>query len=444
MKNIININKIVIGMLMIPVMLLSTASVVSAGGSLQKTYSNYGSKSRVKTYSNYGSKSRAKSYSSYGHKTKTKSYSNYGSKSKTKTYSNYGSSKSLGKTYSNYGSTTRAKSYSNYGSSKPKVKTYSNYGHKTKTKSKYINYGSKTKTKTYSNYGYKTKAKTYSNYGSKTKTKTYSKYGKFVPSKVVYDYDDHSTSVTYNTPVVIDYNEPPTYNPPVYEPPVYNPPVYEPPVIVYPPAPTYPTATPINIVNNNVNNNVNTNTVTPAPVAVTPVYPVYHPPTTVSTPQCSMYATPSRYNGAKVTLSWATSLGDTTDVYCTGGVLGNSRVSAIGTRSIYPQSNTTCYAIVRDTSTGASKTCNVYIPVQNKQIYTPTYTNPTVTLTSSVVPTYKTVTLSDAPYTGFDDPIWLALYAVLALSALYALYAQGGNILTILGLDSRRRRLYRV
>ncbi len=266
---------------------------------------------------------------------------------------------------------------------------------------------------------------TSSDWGTYDTTQTFTATSSFIPTSVVV-----SRPPTYNPPT---YN-PPTYNPPTYNPPTYNPPTYPQPPIYYPPVyypPVQPPAqTPINIVNNNVNNNVNTNTVT-TPAPVTTYVPVYTPPVVVpqipTSPQCAISATASSYKGAKVTLSWATSLGNTTDVYCTGGALGSTRVGAISTKAIYPWSSTTCSVVVRDANTGASKTCQVYIPVQRETItyVQPTY-NPSVTAVASVIIptyTYKSVTLGNVPYTGFDDPLWVFTYLALIVSAGYALYA---------------------
>ncbi len=233
---------------------------------------------------------------------------------------------------------------------------------------------------------------------------------------------------------------------PVYIPtPISTPaPKPQPPIVINTPTPAPVASAPITITNNNVNNNVNNNT--PAPV-YTP--PVVAPKPVTPAPQCAIYATASEYQGAKVTLSWATEFGDSTEIYCTKGVLGNKRVSPIDTQVIYPWESTTCYAVVKNSSTGASKTCSVYIPVEKPKptyvppvvkptytppvvvqqpVYTPptpTYTPPTVTLASTIVPTYesRTVLLSETPYTGFDDPIWIFTYIALIISAGYALYA---------------------
>ncbi len=219
---------------------------------------------------------------------------------------------------------------------------------------------------------------------------------------------------------------------------------------VYVPVPQQTASQPINIVNNNVNTNVNTNTAPVAPVYQAPVY--VHPAPAPTTPQCAIYATASKYQGGKVTLSWATEYGDTTKVHCDGGVLGSKRVSPIDTKKIYPWSSTTCYATVTS-YTGASNSCSVYVPVEKAQptyvapvytptytppvvvqqpIYTPTYSAPTptytppvVTVASTIIPTYvpRTVVLSETPYTGFDDPIWMFTYIALMMSAGYAAYA---------------------
>lgn len=202
--------------------------------------------------------------------------------------------------------------------------------------------------------------------------------------------------------------------------------------IVNIPAPEPQQLQPIKITNNNVNTNVNNNLGGgyAAPVASTPVYtqptyyapPVYATPTVTQAAQCSVYATASSHNGAPVTLSWATSGGNSVELYCTGGALTNRSVNAISTLTINPWSSTTCYVTVRNYND--SKTCSVYVPVQ-QQVYTPTvtYTQPTVQVASAVVPTYSSITLTQAPYTGFTDEIlYPAFLVTLTLTALYVVY----------------------
>ncbi len=210
------------------------------------------------------------------------------------------------------------------------------------------------------------------------------------------------------------------YNSPSYVRPTYPTQPVQP--IIINPAPAPVASQPINIVNNNVNNNVNTNTNTvPTYVAPVAVQPIIMPVPTTTTPQCAIYATASTYKGARVTLSWATELGDTTDVYCSGGALSNRRVSAISTASIYPYQSTTCYATVRKVSTGASKTCQVYIPVENTiQPYIPQYTP------APYIPhqyNYGSITLANVPYTGAEDYIYPMFLLAIVLTAGYVLYS---------------------
>lgn len=194
-------------------------------------------------------------------------------------------------------------------------------------------------------------------------------------------------------------------------------------------------AQPITITNNNVNTNVNTNT-NPAPVYTAPTYVAPAPAL-----QCSTYATASAYKGAKVTLSWATSGGTNTQVVCDGNVLNNQTVSAVSSISIYPSKSTTCYVTVR--SNVDTKSCSAYVPVQEAPVVTyvapqPTYippvapapvvmyhpeyipTTPVVTVESMHKPVYKSIKLTETPYTGFEDYLYPMFLGALALTAGYA------------------------
>ncbi len=220
----------------------------------------------------------------------------------------------------------------------------------------------------------------------------------------------------------------------------------QPPIYIPTPAPAPVASQPINIVNNNVNTNVNTNTAPAAPVYQPPVYvPPVTPPAPVA-PQCAIYATASANRGGKVTLSWATDLGDTTEVYCTGGVLANTRVAPIDTKTIYPWDSTTCYAVVKKSTTGASKTCSVYVPVEKPKptyippVITPTYTPPVVVAQPTYTPptvTVQPIKLTQVPYTGFDDPIWIFTYIALIATAGYAVYAYYP---ALIGRSARRQK----
>jgi hypothetical protein len=169
---------------------------------------------------------------------------------------------------------------------------------------------------------------------------------------------------------------------------------------VYIPTPRPVQPAPVHIVNNNTNTNVN---VIPTQVSHTAL-------------QCAVYATKSTGSATKVTLSWATNGGVKTEVYCTGNVLSRNTVNTVDSGDIYPKKSTTCHIVVTG-STGNQKTCNTHITVK-KDI------NPVVSVTNKV--THKIITLSQVPYTGFNDTIQTLMYIATILTAVYMSYAKIG------------------